>query len=131
MTSQSTKNSTFTSTWLLGKHCISLLHSLKVSCCHYVRYALLVVNTVIFTILTELSSLFCFQSGSCTLQEAVIIGGILHKASIPMLHSAAALLKLAEMNYNGACSVFLRTLLDKKYALPYRVVDAVVFHFLG
>jgi len=48
-----------------------------------------------------------------------------------MLHSAAAMLKLAEMNYNGACSVFLRTLLDKKYALPYRVVDAVVYHFLG
>jgi len=48
-----------------------------------------------------------------------------------MLHSAAAILKLAEMKYNGACSVFMRTLLDKKYALPYRVVDAVVYHFLG
>ncbi|XP_067934604.1 bystin-like [Watersipora subatra] len=71
------------------------------------------------------------DSGTCTLQEAVIIAGILHKASIPMLHSAAAILKLAEMKYNGACSVFLRTLLDKKYALPYRVIDAVVYHFLG
>ena len=71
------------------------------------------------------------QSGTCTLQEAVIIAGILHRASIPMLHSAAAILKLAEMKYNGACSVFLRTMLDKKYALPYRVIDAVVYHFLG
>merc|ERR1739838_65185 len=26
---------------------------------------------------------------------------------------------------------FLRTLCDKKYALPYRVIDALVFHFLG
>ncbi len=26
--------------------------------------------------------------------------------------------------------IFLRTLLDKKYALPHPVVDAVVFHFL-
>lgn len=50
--------------------------------------------------------------------------------SIPMLHSAAAMLKLAEMDYNGANSIFLRILFDKKYALPYRVVDAVVFHFL-
>lgn len=49
--------------------------------------------------------------------------------SIPMLHSAAAMLKLAEMDYNGANSIFLRILFDKKYALPYRVVDAVVFHF--
>jgi len=47
-----------------------------------------------------------------------------------MLHSAAAILKLAEMDYNGATSIFLRILFDKKYALPYRVVDAVVFHFL-
>nr|XP_024216690.1 bystin [Halyomorpha halys] len=47
-----------------------------------------------------------------------------------MLHSAAALLKIAEMDYNGANSIFLRILYDKKYALPYRVVDASVFHFL-
>jgi essential nuclear protein 1 len=40
------------------------------------------------------------------------------------------MLKLAEMEYAGASSVFLRVLLDKKYALPYRVVDALVFHFL-
>ena len=30
----------------------------------------------------------------------------------------------------GANSIFMRILLDKKYALPYRVVDAVVYHFL-
>jgi essential nuclear protein 1 len=27
-------------------------------------------------------------------------------------------------------SIFLRIFFDKKYALPYRVVDDVVFHFL-
>lgn len=27
-------------------------------------------------------------------------------------------------------TLFLRVFLDKKYALPYRVVDAIVFHFL-
>lgn len=52
------------------------------------------------------------------------------KVSIPMLHSAAALLKLADMDYSGANSLFIRILLDKKYALPYRVVDALVFHFM-
>jgi essential nuclear protein 1 len=34
------------------------------------------------------------------------------------------------MDYNGANSIFLRTLLDKKYALPYQAVDAVVYHFI-
>lgn len=70
------------------------------------------------------------DSGTCTLREALIIGSVLVKTSVPMLHSSAALLKLAEMDYNGANSIFIRTLLDKKYALPYRVVDAVVFHFV-
>lgn len=71
------------------------------------------------------------ESGTCTLQEAAIIASILKKVSIPILHSSAALLKLAEMEYTGTNSIFLRVLLDKKYALPYRVIDALVFHFLS
>ncbi|KAK1800108.1 hypothetical protein P4O66_006583 [Electrophorus voltai] len=71
------------------------------------------------------------ESGSCTLREAIIIGSILTKCSIPVLHSSAAMLKLAEMEYNGANSIFLRLLLDKKYALPFRVLDALVAHFLS
>ncbi|NWT60161.1 BYST protein, partial [Erythrocercus mccallii] len=47
------------------------------------------------------------------------------------LSRSAALLKLAEMQYSGANSVFLRLLIDKKYALPFRVLDALVFHFLA
>lgn len=70
------------------------------------------------------------ESGTCTLREAIIVGSVIQKNSIPMLHSAAALLKIAEMDYTGANSIFLRILFDKKYALPYRVVDASVFHFL-
>ena len=70
------------------------------------------------------------ESGTCSLREALIISSVLAKTSIPMLHSSAALLKIAEMEYSGANSIFLRTLLDKKYALPYRVIDAIVFHFL-
>ncbi|NXM02818.1 BYST protein, partial [Tyrannus savana] len=71
------------------------------------------------------------ESGTCTLREAIIIGSILTKCSIPVLHSSAAMLKLAEMEYSGANSIFLRLLIDKKYALPFRVVDALVFHFLA
>ncbi|KAM9408643.1 bystin isoform 1-T1 [Pholidichthys leucotaenia] len=71
------------------------------------------------------------ESGTCTLREAIIIGSILTKCSIPVLHSSAAMLKLAEMEYNGANSIFLRLLLDKKYALPFRVLDALVAHFLS
>jgi len=71
------------------------------------------------------------ESGNCTLREAIIIGSVLSRNSIPVLHSCAAMLKIAEMEYSGANSIFLRVLLDKKYALPYRVVDSVVFHFLG
>ena len=70
------------------------------------------------------------ESGTCTLREALVISSVLAKCSVPMLHSSATLLKIAEMEYSGGNSVFLRTLLDKKYALPYRVIDAVVFHFL-
>uniref|UniRef100_A0A8C8SCM5 Bystin like n=1 Tax=Pelusios castaneus TaxID=367368 RepID=A0A8C8SCM5_9SAUR len=71
------------------------------------------------------------ESGTCTLREAIIIGSILAKCSIPVLHSSAAMLKIAEMEYSGANSIFLRLLIDKKYALPFRVVDALVFHFLA
>ncbi|KAK9468354.1 Bystin-domain-containing protein [Lipomyces arxii] len=71
------------------------------------------------------------ESGTCTIKEAVIVGSVLAKVSIPSLHSSAALLRLAEMNeYNGANSLFMKILIDKKYALPYKVIDGIVFHFL-
>ena len=69
------------------------------------------------------------NSGTCSLREAVIIGSVLAKNSVPVLHSSAAMLKIAEMDYSGANSLFLRVLLEKRYALPYRVIDALVAHF--
>ena len=41
------------------------------------------------------------QAGDCTLREAVIMSSVLMRTSIPMLHSAAALMKIAEMDYSG------------------------------
>ncbi|GAB4861810.1 snoRNA-binding rRNA-processing protein [Ancistrocladus abbreviatus] len=70
------------------------------------------------------------ESGSCTLREAVIIGSIIEKVSIPSLHSSVALLKLAEMEYCGTTSYFIKLLIEKKYALPYRVLDGLVAHFM-
>ncbi|QIW95235.1 hypothetical protein AMS68_000753 [Peltaster fructicola] len=78
-------------------------------------------------------------SGTCTLREATIVASVLARVSIPVLHSATALYRLCEIAAEqmmadaesaGACNIFIRTLLEKKYALPYRVVDALVFHFL-
>ncbi|EDX17358.1 bystin [Drosophila simulans] len=70
------------------------------------------------------------EGGDCTLREAIIFGSVVVRSSIPVLHSSACLLKICEMAYSGANSIFIRYFLDKRYALPYRVVDAAVFHFL-
>lgn len=70
------------------------------------------------------------ESGDCTLREAIIFGSIISNTTIPVLHTSACLLKICEMEYSGANSIFIRIILDKRYALPYRVVDAAVFHFL-
>ena len=72
----------------------------------------------------------CARSEACTLREAVIIGSVMSKVSIPMMHSAAALLKMASMPYSGVTSLFMKVLIDKKYAMPYRVIDALVAHFM-
>ena len=46
------------------------------------------------------------EGGDCTLREAAIIGSVLVKVSVPVLHSAAALLKIAEMEYSGEFMLF-------------------------
>ncbi|KAI6247260.1 hypothetical protein HI914_04267 [Erysiphe necator] len=78
-------------------------------------------------------------SGSCTLREAHIVSAVLVRVSIPVLHSAAAIKGLcdiaaqessAETEGGGATNIFIKALLEKKYALPYQVIDALVFHFL-
>ena len=79
------------------------------------------------------------SSGTCTLREAHIISSVLIRVSIPVLHSAAALMRLTEIaaeqasistEGGGATNIFIRVLLEKKYALPYKVIDNLVFHFL-
>jgi len=70
------------------------------------------------------------ESGDCSLREATILGSVIKKVSIPVLQSSVALMKVALMPYSGANSMFIKVLIDKKYALPIRVIDALVEHFL-
>ncbi|KAK8105984.1 Bystin-domain-containing protein [Apiospora kogelbergensis] len=84
--------------------------------------------------------LFPLVNSGCTLREATIISAVLSRVSIPVLHSAAALKGLCDIAAEqassqgteaaGSTNVFIKTLLEKKYALPYQVLDALVFHFL-
>ncbi|KZV71408.1 Bystin-domain-containing protein [Peniophora sp. CONT] len=66
----------------------------------------------------------------CTLKEAAIVASVLAKVSVPVIHASGALVRLSRMDYNGSTSLFIRVLLDKKYTLPYQVLDALVFHFI-
>ena len=70
------------------------------------------------------------ESGNCNLREAVIVGSVIAKNSIPILHASAAILKIASMEYTGANSIFLRIFLDKKYSLPVQVINGVYQHFM-
>jgi len=68
-------------------------------------------------------------SRTCTLREAFVVAAVVKRVRVPVLHSAAALLRLAELEYGGTTSFLITSLLHKKYALPYRVVDALAEHF--
>ncbi|KAL1842872.1 hypothetical protein VTJ49DRAFT_3889 [Mycothermus thermophilus] len=78
-------------------------------------------------------------SGTCTLREAQIISAVLARVSIPVLHSAAAIKTLCDIAAEqasqqsecvSATNYMLKVLLEKRYALPWQCVDALVFHFL-
>lgn len=67
---------------------------------------------------------------NCTLREAVILGSVVGKASVPPMHAAASLVRLCEMTpWYGTTSILISALINKKYALPIRVVEGLVSHF--
>lgn len=77
--------------------------------------------------------------GTCTQREAHIVASVVAKVSVPVLHSAAAIHRLCEIaaeqmssdpDAAGPVNIFIKTLLEKKYALPYKVIDSLVFHFI-
>jgi len=63
------------------------------------------------------------------LREAAIVASVLQRVSTPVHHSAVAIHTLAQMEYSGATSIFRKTLLKKKYALPEPVIGSIMRHF--
>lgn len=49
---------------------------------------------------------------------------------MPVIDSSVAIMKVAQFPYSGSNSLFIRILLEKKYALPVPVIDALVNHFM-
>lgn len=74
--------------------------------------------------------LFPLVETGCNIREATIAGSVLAKISVPALHSAAALSYLLRLPFSPATTVFIKILLDKKYALPYQTVDECVYYFM-
>mmetsp|Transcript_6184 Transcript_6184/g.8027 ORF Transcript_6184/g.8027 Transcript_6184/m.8027 type:complete len:485 (+) Transcript_6184:106-1560(+) len=78
------------------------------------------------------------KAPDCTLREAAIVASVLQRVSIPVHHSAVAIHKLATLDgshisahYGGATSIFLKTLLNKKYSLPAPVIASLVKYYVG
>lgn len=67
----------------------------------------------------------------CTLREAVIIGSVVGKLTVPMAYGAAALYKLAchYDQWTPVKSILINILVNKKYSLPTQVIDGLVRHF--
>lgn len=74
--------------------------------------------------------LFPLVETGCSVREATIAGSVLSKVSIPPLHSSVALNYLLNMDFSPPTTVFIRILIEKKYALPYQIIDNCVFYFM-
>ncbi|KAG5419519.1 ENP1 [Candida metapsilosis] len=68
--------------------------------------------------------------GYCSVREATIAASVLTKVSVPVLHSSVALTQLLQRDFSPATTVFIRVLIEKKYALPYQTLDELVFYFM-
>ncbi|KAK6200288.1 Bystin-domain-containing protein [Scheffersomyces amazonensis] len=68
--------------------------------------------------------------GYCNVREATIAASVLTKVSVPVLHSSVALTQLLQRDFKPATTVFIRVLIEKKYALPYQTLDELVFYFM-
>ncbi len=74
--------------------------------------------------------LFPLVEEQCTAREAMIVASILKKCSIPVQHASVALSWLLQKDYSPQATVFIRVLIEKKYALPYQTIDDLVFYFM-
>lgn len=61
-----------------------------------------------------------------TQRQAAIMGSVIKKMSIPVLYSAAALIKLTKLDFYGPRAIVMRTLIEKKYSLPQSALHSLV-----
>ncbi len=66
---------------------------------------------------------------NCSTREAVIVGSVLMKCSLPILHASAALIKMTQQEYNLGTGYFIKIVVGKKFSLPTRVIDTLVDFF--
>jgi essential nuclear protein 1 len=69
------------------------------------------------------------HSEDCTLKMSLIVASVLQKMHLPPVPTAVAIVKISTLPFSGPNCVLLRVLIDKKMALPYQAVDALVKHF--
>ncbi|KAF0991022.1 hypothetical protein HZS_6921 [Henneguya salminicola] len=68
-------------------------------------------------------------SQNTSIREAVIISSVLSRCSFPAIHAAVALAKLSSFSYSKINTVFIRILLQKRYALPNKALDMLLTYF--
>lgn len=70
------------------------------------------------------------ESGDCKHSESVVIGSVIKKRSVPLLHSAAALFRITMIPYTATYDTIFKSIIEKQYSLPTKVVAGIVDYFL-
>ncbi|GIQ89078.1 bystin, partial [Kipferlia bialata] len=65
----------------------------------------------------------------CGAKTASAVAAAMHKWSIPSEYAAAGITKLLEVPYSPPQALFVKTLVSKRYALPYSVLDNLATHY--
>lgn len=71
------------------------------------------------------------QDPLTTLKEVSVYCSVISNTSIPALHAAAALMKISVGEYSGPRFMIIRTLLDKKFALPSKSISYIFDYFFS
>ncbi|GAN02232.1 bystin [Mucor ambiguus] len=69
------------------------------------------------------------ESNTCTVAEACTLATVLGQTKIPALQSATALLRLSEQFFTLPLCILVHVFVQKRQALPYRVVDILTFKY--
>lgn len=66
---------------------------------------------------------------NCTINEALVLATILKQNKMIVFQTSAALMKLSELKFSLPVGILVLVLLEKKQALPFRTVDALVARY--